>query len=71
MKPNDLIKTLINEQGITQAILASKLGMKSASQLSVALRSDMRISTYIRIIEELGGTVTVNTPDGISITLER
>lgn len=53
MKANDIVKSIMEEKGLTQGELTKILGVKSQSGVSQALNRDMRISTLARFLSIL------------------
>ena len=59
MNANDVMRKAIADAGITQKELAETMQLKSAASLTGYLRSDVRISTFINIMNTLGYSVCV------------
>lgn len=59
MNANEVMKKAISDAGITQKELAKTMQLKSAASLTGYLRSDVRISTFINIMNTLGYSVCV------------
>ena len=59
MNANEVMKKAISDAGITQKELAETMHLKSAASLTGYLKSDVRISTFINIMNTLGYSVCV------------
>ena len=59
MNANEVMKKAIADAGVTQKELAATMQLKSAASLTNYLKSDVRISTFIRIMNTLGYSVCV------------
>ena len=59
MNANEVMKKAISDAGITQKELATTMQLKSAASLTGYLKSDVRISTFINIMNTLGYSVCV------------
>lgn len=54
MNANETIKEIMIKKEISQNAIQNKLGMKSQSGVSQALRRDMRVSMLFRFMNVLG-----------------
>lgn len=59
MKSADIIKTLLKDLGLNQTQLAALVGMKNQTNVSEALKRDMKISVFNRFINALGYEVVI------------
>lgn len=64
MKANEIVKTLMADETITQGDLTKMLGLKSQSAVSGILNRDMRTSTLVRILSCMEGEVIVRDKNG-------
>lgn len=69
MNANEVMKKAIVDAGVTQKELATTMQLKSAASLTNYLKSDVRISTFIHIMNTLGYSVCVKN-DKEEIELE-
>ena len=59
MTGRDIVLSLIKETGINQTNLAKLVGMKGQSNVSMALKTDMKLSVFTRFINALGYEVII------------
>lgn len=59
MNANEVMKKAIADARVTQKELATTMQLKSAASLTNYLKSDVRISTFIHIMNTLGYSVCV------------
>lgn len=59
MTPNNVIRAAVERSGKTQKELTKEMGMKNPSVFSNYLKSDIRTSTFIRVMEKLGYKIVV------------
>lgn len=59
MNANEVMKKAIADAGVTQKELATTMQLKSAASLTSYLKSDVRISTFINVMNTLGYSVCV------------
>jgi|GEM_PF-6341347 len=69
MNANEVMRKAISDTGMTQKDLAETMHLKSAASLTGYLKSDVRISTFINIMNTLGYSVCVKN-DKEEIELE-
>ena len=69
MNANEVMRKAISDAGVTQKELATTMQLKSAASLTGYLKSDVRISTFINIMDTLGYSVCVKN-DKQEIELE-
>ena len=62
MNAQDTIAKMIKDTGTKKGDLAAAAGMLG-SQLSAVLKNDMRVSTFIRVIEGMGFTLILEKDD--------
>ena len=62
MNAQDTIAKMIKDTGTKKGDLAVASGMLG-SQLSAVLKNDMRVSTFIRVIEGMGFTLVLEKDD--------
>ena len=66
MKATDIIKTIMKKNNVRQIDMQEGLGLKSQSQVSIMLRSDMRVSSLVRMLNVMGYIVVIEkSPDSI------
>ena len=63
MTANELIRVLMKKSGNTQADLAAKIDMKNQSNVSEALKRDIKASLLIRMIYALGYEIRIVQKD--------
>ena len=63
MTANELIRVLMKKSGNTQADLAAKIDMKNQSNVSEALKRDIKASLLIRMIHALGYEIRIVQKD--------
>ena len=63
MTANELIRVLLKKSGNTQADLAAKIDMKNQSNVSEALKRDIKASLLIRMIRALGYEIRIVQKD--------
>ena len=67
MKATDIIKTIMKKNNVRQIDMQEGLGLKSQSQVSIMLRSDMRVSSLVRMLNVMGYIVVIEkSPDSIT-----
>ena len=54
MNSNEAIMWMLQREGVSQQGLAEKVGMKRQSNVSMMLRSEVKVQTFAKIAEELG-----------------
>ena len=54
MTAANAVRELMKRRSVTQAELAEKVGMKNQSNVSEALKRDMRVSVFVRFVDALG-----------------
>lgn len=59
MKAKAVVEAVQKETGFTQKMLAASTGMKNQSNVSEALKRDMKISVFCRFINAMGYEVVV------------
>ncbi len=66
MQAEMLLAEIRKIEGVTQAELAERLGIKQPSMSQLESQDDMQISTLRRIVEALGGEldITIRMPNG-------
>lgn len=60
MTANEAMRKAVKATGIPQKGVAAQIGLKSASSLTNYMKSDVRMSTFLNIMSNLGYTVTVS-----------
>ena len=66
MKASEIVRTIMKNNNIRQVDMQEKLNMKSQSQVSSMLRSDMHISSLVRMLNVMGYIVVIEkSPDSI------
>ena len=55
----DIVKKILFEKDILQSQLAKMTGMRGGSNVSEALRHDLRLSTFCKFLDALGYEVIV------------
>ncbi len=64
MTEKEIIKTIMEDERITQAQLAEKAGFKRQSNVSELLRSNsIRVDNFVRLMTAMGYTVSVTKDD--------
>lgn len=65
MKAKTIIQTLMRNKNITQVALTDMMNLKTQSAVSSALNRDMKITSFLRFVDALGGELIVrNTETG-------
>lgn len=64
MQGNNIIKEAMALSNLTQKDLQKLMNLKSQSSISTMLKSDMRISTFVKLLEALNCEVTVKYKSG-------
>lgn len=61
MKSNDVVRSVMSADGITQANLAAKLGYKTQSGVGNALSREngMRVDVFVKMMNAMGYDVVV------------
>lgn len=59
MDAKKIITTIMKEKGISQLMLARMIGFRGQSNVSEALKRDMRISVFAKMLDALGYEVVV------------
>lgn len=61
MKSNEVVRTVMSADGITQANLATKLGYKTQSGVGNALSREngMRVDVFVKMMNAMGYDVVV------------
>lgn len=61
MKSNEVVRTVMSADGITQANLAAKLGYKTQSGVGNALSREngMRVDVFVKMMNAMGYDVVV------------
>ena len=54
MKASVIVKSLMKTNNLRQIDMQERLGLKSQSQVSIMLRSDMRVSSLVRLLDAMG-----------------
>ena len=54
MTAANAVRELMKRRNVTQTELAEKVGMKNQSNVSEALKRDMRVSVFVRFVDALG-----------------
>lgn len=71
MKSNEVVRAVMNSDGITQANLAAKLGYKTQSGVGNALSREngMRVDVFVKMMNAMGYDVVVRRgKDEMTIT---
>lgn len=71
MKSNEVVRTVMSTDGITQANLAAKLGYKTQSGVGNALSREngMRVDVFVKMMNAMGYDVIVRRgKDEMTIT---
>ena len=72
MKSNRIVDTALLLDGVSKAELARRLEYKSASAVSNALERDMRVDTFVRMMNALGYEVLAKQGDKVfTVTAEK
>lgn len=59
MTANELIRTLMKASGVNQMELAKRIDMKNQSNVSEALKRDIKASLVIRMVSALGYEIRI------------
>lgn len=59
MTAKEIIVGLMKSAGLNQTQLAALVGMKNQSNVAESLRRDMKISVFLRFIDDLGYEVVI------------
>lgn len=63
MKFNDIIRTAMREQGITQQDLGTKLGIKQNAVSNTITRPNITLAKFITIMDILGYDIIIKSRD--------
>lgn len=64
MQGNNIVKEAMTLSNLTQKDLQKLMNLKSQSSISTMLKSDMRISTFVKLLEALDCEVIVKRKSG-------